>query len=80
MPDAVVIGAGPNGLATANVLGDRGWDVVVAEANAVPGGAVQSGELTVPGFRHDLFSALPVGGSVPGSEFVRPGQLWPPLA
>ena len=58
MSDAVVIGAGPNGLVAANQLVDAGWSVVLLEAQAEPGGAVRTGELTVPGFRHDLFSAF----------------------
>lgn len=58
MPDAVVIGAGPNGLVAANLLLDAGWSVVVLEAQPEPGGAVRSGELTLPGFTHDLFSAF----------------------
>ncbi|MCU1493298.1 MAG: FAD-dependent oxidoreductase [Acidimicrobiaceae bacterium] len=58
MPDAVVVGAGPNGLVAANYLADAGWSVSVLEAAGEPGGAVRTGELTVPGFRHDLFSAF----------------------
>ncbi len=42
--DAVVIGAGPNGLVAANLLADAGWDVLVLEAEDEPGGAVRSGE------------------------------------
>jgi phytoene dehydrogenase-like protein len=56
--DAVVIGAGHNGLVAANVLVDAGWEVVVLEAQPVPGGAVRSAELTRPGFVHDVFSAF----------------------
>jgi phytoene dehydrogenase-like protein len=40
--DAVVIGAGPNGLVAANLLADAGWDVVLLEANDAIGGAVRS--------------------------------------
>ncbi|MGH9151946.1 MAG: phytoene desaturase family protein, partial [Acidimicrobiales bacterium] len=58
MPDAVVIGAGPNGLVAANLLADRGWDVVVLEAQPRPGGAVRSAELVEPGFVNDVFSAF----------------------
>ena len=64
--DAVVIGAGPNGLAGANLLADRGWDVLVLEANDEPGGAVRTGEVTAPGFRNDLYSAFyPLGAASP---------------
>jgi phytoene dehydrogenase-like protein len=58
MADAVVIGAGPNGLVAANRLADAGWSVVVLEASDSPGGAVKTAEFTLPGFRHDLFSAF----------------------
>jgi phytoene dehydrogenase-like protein len=58
MPDAIVIGAGPNGLVAANLLADRGWDVLVCEAAPTPGGAVRSEELIEPGFVNDVFSAF----------------------
>jgi phytoene dehydrogenase-like protein len=58
MPDAVVIGAGPNGLVAANLLVDAGWDVLVLEAESEPGGAVRSAELTEPGFVSDVFSSF----------------------
>lgn len=56
--DAVVIGAGPNGLVAANVLADAGWDVLVLEAQHTPGGAVRTASITAPGFHDDLFSAF----------------------
>ncbi|WP_226954487.1 phytoene desaturase family protein [Mesopusillimonas faecipullorum] len=52
--DAVVIGAGHNGLAAAVHLVHKGWKVAVVEANEAPGGAVKTRELTLPGYRHDL--------------------------
>lgn len=59
--DAVVIGAGPNGLTAAAALADAGWDVLVLEEQPEPGGAVRTAELH-PGFRADLFSAFyPLG-------------------
>lgn len=64
--DAIVIGAGPNGLVGANILADRGWSVLVLEAQEEPGGAVKSAELTKPGFVHDVFSAFyPLGAASP---------------
>lgn len=56
--DAVVIGAGHNGLVAANDLADAGWDVLVVEAAEEAGGAVRSAEVTAPGFSTDLFSAF----------------------
>ena len=58
MPDAVVIGSGPNGLVAANLLADAGWVVEVLEAQPEPGGAVRSAEILEPGFTHDLFSSF----------------------
>jgi phytoene dehydrogenase-like protein len=55
--DAVVIGAGHNGLVAAAMLADAGWDVLVLEAQPVPGGAVKSAEL-FPGYVSDLYSAF----------------------
>jgi phytoene dehydrogenase-like protein len=54
--DAVVIGAGINGLAAAVLLAKAGWSVTVLERNDEPGGAVRTEEVTLPGFRHDLFA------------------------
>ncbi len=66
MTDAVVIGAGPNGLVAANLLADAGWQVVVLEAQPEPGGAVRSAQVTAPGFVSDLFSAFyPLGLASP---------------
>jgi phytoene dehydrogenase-like protein len=66
MADAIVIGAGPNGLTGANLLVDAGLDVLVLEAQPAPGGAVRSGELVEPGFTSDLFSAFyPLGIASP---------------
>jgi phytoene dehydrogenase-like protein len=56
--DAVIIGAGPNGLAAAAYLARAGWDVTVLERSDAVGGAVRSQALTQPGFVHDTFSAF----------------------
>ena len=55
---ASVAGSGPNGLAAAIRLAQAGLDVTVHEAALVSGGATRSGELTLPGFLHDLGSAI----------------------
>src|ERR1700686_5505318 len=63
---ACVIGAGPNGLAAAIVLAPGGLHVDVLEAQAQPGGAARTMELTLPGFKHDFGSAIyPLGVGSP---------------
>ncbi|HUB76746.1 MAG TPA: FAD-dependent oxidoreductase, partial [Solirubrobacteraceae bacterium] len=56
--DALVVGSGPNGLAAAIAIARAGRSVLVLEAAARAGGAVATEELTLPGFRHDTFSAV----------------------
>src|SRR3954466_8792561 len=56
--DAVVVGSGPNGLAAAITLARAGCSVLVCEANAMIGGGARSAELTLPGFVHDVCSAV----------------------
>ena len=62
MPDAVIIGSGPNGLSAAVCLAQAGSSVLVLEAKEEIGGGARSAELTLPGFIHDTCSAVhPMG-------------------
>src|SRR5436309_12865997 len=55
---AVVVGSGPNGLSAAILLQRAGYQVTVHEANEQIGGGARSAELTLPGFVHDICSAV----------------------
>ncbi|MGW0934243.1 phytoene desaturase family protein [Streptomyces sp. NPDC002666] len=80
MPDAVVIGAGPNGLVAANLLADAGWTVEVLEAQPEPGGAVRSDRGVHPDYVSDLFSAFyPLAAASPvlaGLDLHAEGLSW----
>ena len=82
--DAIVVGSGPNGLAAAIELARAGKSVLVLEAVGTVGGGCRSSELTLPGFVHDVCSAIhplavasPFMASLPlgehGLEMVHPG-------
>ncbi|MFD0310483.1 phytoene desaturase family protein [Streptomyces sp. NPDC127119] len=80
MPDAVVVGAGPNGLVAANLLADEGWSVEVLEEQDEPGGAVRHDHGVDPDFTNDLFSSFyPLAAASPvlsGLHLERYGLRW----
>ncbi|CAL9356322.1 All-trans-zeta-carotene desaturase [Streptomyces sp. enrichment culture] len=80
MPDAVVIGAGPNGLVAANLLADAGWSVEVLEEQPEPGGAVRHDRGVDPGFVSDLCSSFyPLAAASPilaGLRLEEHGLRW----
>lgn len=80
MLDAVVVGAGPNGLTAAAELARRGFSVAVFEALDTVGGGARTEELTLPGFRHDPCSAVhPLGVGSPAfarMPLERHGLTW----
>jgi phytoene dehydrogenase-like protein len=56
--DAIVVGSGPNGLAAAILLQQQGLSVLIVEGKSEIGGGLRSAELTLPGFTHDICSAI----------------------
>ncbi len=84
--DAVVVGGGPNGLSAAITIARAGRSVLLLEAESVVGGGTRSEELTLPGFVHDVCSAVhPLGVSSPffaTLPLARHGLRWiqPPIA
>jgi len=81
--DAIIVGSGPNGLAAAITLAREGWRVLLLEGKETIGGGMRTAELTLPGFHHDICSAIhPLGMGSPffkdlplteyGLEWIQP--------
>src|SRR2546425_7358115 len=76
VPDAVVVGAGPNGLAAAITIARSGRSVTVYEANDEIGGGTRTAALTLPGFVHDVCSAFhPMAAASPFFNQLRLSQF-----
>src|ERR1700754_4728984 len=82
--DAVIVGSGPNGLAAAILLQQNGLSVLLIEGKDTIGGGLRSAELTLPGFLHDVCSAIhPLAATSPyfetlplsdhGLQYIYPG-------
>jgi phytoene dehydrogenase-like protein len=75
--DAVVVGSGPNGLAAAVAIAAAGRSVLVLEAADTIGGGTRTKELTLPGFKHDVCSAVhPLGAASPFFKSLDLGIDW----
>lgn len=81
--DVIVVGAGPNGLATGITLQKEGLKVLILEAKSTIGGGMRTSEITLPGFKHDICSAIhpmlkaspffsSINWTTYGLEFVNP--------
>ena len=84
--DAIVVGSGPNGLAAAILMQQNGLSVLLIEGKETIGGGLRSAELTLPGFTHDICSAVhPLAVSSPFFSTLRLDQfglefIYPPIA
>jgi phytoene dehydrogenase-like protein len=74
--DAVVVGSGPNGLAAAILMQQKGLSVLLLEAKNEIGGGLRSAELTLPGFKHDICSAIhPMAAASPFFKTIPLGEF-----
>jgi phytoene dehydrogenase-like protein len=73
--DAIIVGAGPNGLAAAITMARAGCSVLVLEARETIGGGTRTAELTLPGFRHDICSAIQPLSVISPFSARSPGRL-----
>ncbi len=84
--DAIVVGSGPNGLAAAITLQQQGLSVLILEGKSTIGGGMRTAELTLPGFKHDICSAIhpmaalsPFFSTLPLQDFGL-NFIYPPIA